>query len=201
MSPLNAVYEFWIGSSEAQLQPGYLSERMKLWFGKSESIDQKIRQDFAKLMDDDHGARLVASSDVRELLSLVILWDQFPRNAFRETFKSFAYDSRALSTARRALDQLHAMDSLKPWEVLFLLLPFEHSETLADQEEGLRHFARLRSRVDEKWATFVDEVQRYAVRHKDIVARFGRFPHRNEILGRVSTPEELEFLKLPGSRF
>ena len=133
-------------------------------------------------------------------LALVILLDQMTRNAYRDTAAMYAFDPRARALSREALQNGH-LDALAPIERLFLLLPLEHSEDLADQERCVAETRRLAESVApahrETYAGFVD----YAIRHRDIVARFGRFPHRNAILGRPSTAEEQAFLTQPGSSF
>jgi uncharacterized protein (DUF924 family) len=132
--------------------------------------------------------------DAARLLARVLLLDQFTRNAFRDTADAFAGDSRALATAERAIER--EFDRLlDPYERWFLYMPFEHSEELDLQEGGVTLFTVLAAE------TGVDAPLPWAKRHRDVIRRFGRFPHRNEILGRASTPEELAFLAQPGSRF
>ncbi len=123
-------------------------------------------------------------------LALVILFDQLSRNIHRGTPEAFAADVLALATAKHAIFQGHDL-RLSPEGRGFLYLPFEHSEVLADQDKGVALFEALGS----------EELLDYMRRHRDIIARFGRFPHRNAILGRSSTAEEIEFLKQPGSSF
>ncbi|WP_338089144.1 DUF924 family protein [Nannocystis pusilla] len=127
----------------------------------------------------------------RGALALVILLDQFPRNMFRGTPEAFASDAKAREVANAALDAGHE-HALTQEERLFLYLPLEHSEELADQERCVE----LMRALDET-PMWLD----YAVRHRDVIARFGRFPHRNAVLGRESTAEECEFLMQPGSSF
>ncbi|MCY1012744.1 DUF924 domain-containing protein [Nannocystis pusilla] len=124
-------------------------------------------------------------------MALVILLDQFPRNMFRGTPEAFASDAKAREVANAALDAGHE-HALTQEERLFLYLPLEHSEELADQERCVE----LMRALDET-PMWLD----YAVRHRDVIARFGRFPHRNAVLGRESTAEECEFLMQPGSSF
>jgi uncharacterized protein (DUF924 family) len=140
------------------------------------------------------------NDDSQGLLARIILWDQFPRNAFRETPRSFAYDPRALAVTRRALAARTHL-GLHPCEATFLYLPLEHSEVLADQDECVRLFTDLRARVGPDLRDFAEQTLNYAIRHREIIARFGRFPHRNAVLGRTSTVEETVFLREPGSRF
>jgi len=126
-------------------------------------------------------------------LALCILFDQLPRNMFRDTPRAFASDPRAGEVARHAVAR--GFDLERPAvQRTFFYLPFEHSESIADQKESLRLFGLAGS--DDK-----SGLLNYAQRHHDIVARFGRFPHRNAVLGRTSTPEEEAFLSGPDSSF
>ncbi len=172
------VLGFWFGSDR------------KAWFEKNPAFDDEIRRRFLSLYE--HGAAGMLS-DWRQTpagcLALVVLLDQFPRNMFRGSARAFAADALALETARQALD-LRFDQGLSVDERTFLYLPFEHSESLADQ-----------ARACELMQPLGNEVYRYAVRHKEIVERFGRFPHRNAALARASTPQEVAFLKEPGSDF
>ena len=126
----------------------------------------------------------------RGMLAAVIALDQFPRNLYRGDPRAFAADPAALALAteavERGLDRAMSIDERK-----FLYLPFEHSEDPAVQARSVELFAALED----------EDTLGYALRHKEIIDRFGRFPHRNEVLGRESTPEEIEFLKEPDSSF
>ncbi|HUJ88007.1 MAG TPA: DUF924 family protein [Burkholderiales bacterium] len=180
---------FWFGGDA-----GYGKSR-KAWFEKNPEFDCEIRARFSPLYE------LAASSALDgwqaqpgNCLALVIALDQFPRNLFRGDAKAYASDARACAAARDAVEAGYDRDML-PVERLFLYLPFEHSESLDDQWRALALIGRLAP-----WPETADAFS-YAVRHWDIVRRFGRFPHRNAALGRASAPEEVEFLKLPGSGF
>lgn len=170
------VLRFWFGQDA------------KRWFEKNATFDAEIRSRFLPL----HEA-LSSNADwlsqPRDCLARIIVLDQFPRNMFRGRPRAFASDALALDAARHAVASGFDRDLL-PVEKQFLYLPFEHSESLADQE-----------RACELMKPLSDDLHGWAVKHKVIIQRFGRFPHRNEILGRKSTPEELEFLKQPGSGF
>lgn len=128
-------------------------------------------------------------------LALVLLLDQVPRNCFRDQPQAFATDSQALEIARVAVAQGFDQQ-VTPVQAWFFYLPLEHSENLADQEESVRLFRALSLRHPAS-ADTLD----YAERHRAVIARFGRFPHRNAILGRPSTPSELTYLAEPGSGF
>jgi len=165
------------------------------WFAKDDAFDAGIDQRFGALVADAIVGRCDAwGHDRRCAPALVIVLDQFTRNVYRDTARMFAGDERALAVARRIVAQRwdESYDPLTRW---FCYMPFEHSESLDDQNESLRLFAALR---DDPLA---GGAWRWAVRHHEIIEQFGRFPHRNAILGRPSTPEELEFLTQPGSSF
>ena len=133
-------------------------------------------------------------ADPHGALALVILLDQFPRNLFRDDSRAFATDAHARHVARdviaRGCDR--ALDSVQR---MFLYLPFEHSELLADQDEALRLLATIED------TSMRDSALEWARKHREIIARFGRFPHRNAMLGRDTTPEDRAFLAEPGSSF
>lgn len=181
------VLAFWFGSGADYGVPH------KRWFEKDAAFDAKIRRRFPNLAD-----RLRASGawlgSPRECLARIIVLDQFPRQLYRGRAKAFAYDRFALQAAKRLVEKRWDRQLL-PVERMFAYLPFEHSESLADQERAVA----LCKPLDAFPQT--PDTHRYAIRHRDIVKRFGRFPHRNAALGRPSTPEEVEFLKQPGSGF
>ncbi|HWA38341.1 MAG TPA: DUF924 family protein [Burkholderiales bacterium] len=160
------------------------------WFRKDDAFDREIRERFLPLYEAAAAGSLAAwLLRATECLALVIVLDQFPRNMFRGTARAFATDEQARDAARLLL--AHGWDlSMPPERRLFAYLPFEHSEALADQDLAC-----------ERMAGFDEEQRRYAEAHRDIVRRFGRFPHRNAALGRPSTAEEIEFLRQPGSGF
>ena len=183
------VLRFWFGADA-----DYGKSR-KAWFEKNPEFDHEIRERFSALCDQAASGALDAWQALPgECLALVITLDQFPRNLFRGDAKAFASDARALGAARHAVESGYD-EGMLPVERLFLYLPFEHSETLDDQWRGIALIGRLAP-----WPETAD-VFPYAVRHWEIVRRFGRFPHRNAALGRSSTPEELKFLQQPGSSF
>jgi uncharacterized protein (DUF924 family) len=183
------VLRFWFGEGA-----DYGKSR-KAWFKKNPEFDREIRARFLVLYEDAASGGLDAGQALPgECLALVIALDQFPRNLFRGDARAFASDGRALAAARHAIKSGYDSGML-PVERQFLYLPFEHSESLEDQWRAIALFGPLAP-----WPETTD-VFSYAVRHWEIVRRFGRFPHRNAALGRSSTPEELEFLQHPGSGF
>lgn len=194
------VLDFWFGDAD---DPGgadpVAQERVRRrWFTKDASFDAQVRERFLPLVEAAERGGLAAWDDERasasDRLALVLVCDQFPRNLFRDEARAFALDARALATARRMVargDDL-ALPPVRRW---FAYLPFEHAESREDQRESLRLFGLLR---DDPVA---GQAWDWAARHADVIERFGRFPHRNAALGRASTPEEMAFLREPGSRF
>ncbi len=185
------VLEFWFGapgSPEAQAA-------RKEWFVKDAAFDATIAARFGSTIEAALAGELEHwASSPESALALIIVLDQFTRNVFRDTPRAYAGDPRALVLARDLVDR--GWDTqLAALRRVFAYLPFEHSEDIVDQCESLRLFETLRA--DPNAGTTFD----YAVKHYEIVERFGRFPHRNAILGRESTAQELEFLRQPGSRF
>ena len=124
---------------------------------------------------------------------LIIVLDQFPRNIHRATPAAFEHDAQALDVARRGVGRGH-LKSLHMLEQSFFLMPFQHSEDLSAQIEGLALFERLAADAPPKWDKIAQEIVYYARLHREIIARFGRFPHRNAILGREAKPAEEEYL-------
>lgn len=167
----------------------------KTWFEKNPAFDEEIRGRFLPLYEvGATGAFSGWQQAPAGCLALVILLDQFPRNMFRGTARAFAADTLARDAARQIIDQ--GWDkALAPDERMFAYLPFEHSELLHDQMRCLELMKEI--------AVFPEtaDLPKWAEAHLVIIRRFGRFPHRNAILGRASTPEEIEFLKQPGSSF
>jgi uncharacterized protein (DUF924 family) len=183
------VLDYWFGVSPD------LSQRRHLWFDKDPEVDAEIRSRFEGLHEAAcHGRHDDWLASPEAALALVVVLDQFPRNMYRDTALAFAADAKALACARAALARGHDR-RLLPVQRLFLYLPFEHSEDLAEQRRSVQLFAAL----DEE-AGMADAFD-YALRHYCVIQRFGRFPHRNASLGRASTTEEGAFLEQPGSRF
>jgi uncharacterized protein (DUF924 family) len=161
------------------------------WWRKDTDFDTVIRDRFCAL----HGAALLGEcwewrKQPHGRLAEIIVLDQFPRNMYRDTPRAFASDAMALALAQEAIASGHDT-ALAPLERAFLYMPFQHSESRIVQAESVRLFEALG----------VPEQYDFALQHKAIIDQFGRFPHRNEILGRQSTVEEEAFLKTPGSSF
>ncbi|HXX85792.1 MAG TPA: DUF924 family protein [Casimicrobiaceae bacterium] len=183
------ILDFWFGKPGTG---GYGKERDE-WFRKDAAFDETIRARFGAAIETALAGGFADWTDDRGLLARVLLLDQFTRNVYRDTPRAFAGDVLALELARGAVAR--GVDrSLIPVERWFLYMPFEHAEDVAAQEMGLELFARLRDHG-------LGGPLPWAQRHAEVVRRFGRFPHRNAILGRASTAEEIAFLSTPGSSF
>ena len=189
---LRDIHHYWFGdlASPTDQNP----EKAAIWFRQSDDTDAHIRETYgayvprAAAIDWDLGAL-----SREEQVGLVILLDQFPRNIFRTSGEAFAYDDKALAIARKLL--AIGLDRYWLHEQDFVCLPFEHSEDIADQDLAVMLYAKMAVEAPEAWKASKREVTDYATKHRDIIRKFGRFPHRNEVLGRDSTPEETEFLK------
>ncbi|HTN50284.1 MAG TPA: DUF924 family protein [Burkholderiaceae bacterium] len=184
-----AVLSFWFGARDA----ASLHVRAE-WFRKSDAFDADVRARFGGAIERALMRELESWASTEEgALALIVLLDQFTRNAFRDTRRAFDGDPQALEHARRLVyaGRDRAFAPIRRW---FIYMPFEHSEDLVDQYESVRLFGVL---ADDG----LPDPLSWAVRHFEVIRRFGRFPHRNEVLGRESTADELEFLQSPGSRF
>jgi len=186
-----AILDFWFGAPGT---PEYAGPR-GIWFKKNKDFDEAIRaahmEDYERARDDLYDGWMREASTS---LALVIALDQFPRNLFRDDPRTFAADVQALSVGLNAVNQ-DFDKALPPHQSIFFYLPFEHSEML---EVQMRCADLIQAMPDFE---LKEGYLGYALRHLEIIQRFGRFPHRNKILGRESTPEEKEFLKQPNSGF
>ena len=185
-----AVLDFWFGTARSHLG----SPRME-WFRKDPKFDEEIRAQFGALHERASRGELDGwGASPEPLLALVVILDQFSRNLYRNNRRAFEQDERALRWAKTAVGRGDDL-GLLPVQRQFIYLPYEHSEDLADQEKCVEMMRSLEAFEETRGLTA------WAEKHRVIIKRFGRFPHRNEILGRESTAEEIEFLKSPGSRF
>ncbi len=197
--PTNVVLDFWLGDDFPSADS--VAERVRRWFVKDAAADAKIRDQFGDVIDAAlTGAFDDQVVDTRDWLALLILLDQFPRNVFRDSPRAFAGDAKALALAlagiARGDDQ-----NVHPMTRLFCYLPLEHSEELAMQDRSVALFRNLRDQATADVVQSADGWLDYAISHREVIARFGRFPHRNAVLGRESTPEELAYLAEPDSGF
>jgi uncharacterized protein (DUF924 family) len=177
---VDAVLRFWFEENGP-----------RQWFAKDAAFDAALRERFgplhAHLAEGDWSD---PTDTPRHALAAILVLDQFSRNLHRGDARAFANDRRARALADAALEQGFDQ-AMSPAERLFLYLPFEHSESLADQDRAVE---RVRALGNDEWT-------KYALAHRDLIERFGRFPHRNAVLGRASTPEELDALAQPGNAF
>ncbi len=194
MEAVEAILKFWFGDP---LDPsGEYGRQRRCWFLKDPAFDAEIRQTFSVTFEQAAAGQLDHwRQHSKSCLALVLLLDQFSRNLFRGEPRSFATDAQALTAAEYALAH-HYDQQVLSVERLFFYMPLEHSENLDHQRRSVMLFEGLVQSAPEIHTTLD-----YAYRHRDVIAQFGRFPHRNDILGRQSTPAEVEFLKQPRSRF
>jgi uncharacterized protein (DUF924 family) len=200
METPDTIREYWFGTAveEAAVTA---RQRARLWWSKDPDVDNEIRRRFESCVIKAGSGELGHwASNPQDRLALILLTDQFPRSIYRDSAKAFAFDAKALSLAHTGIDTRFDV-ALRPLEKVFFYLPLEHSESLADQHRSVSLFQKLvdDASPDQK-PTFAEYLD-FAVRHRDIISRFGRFPHRNKALERISTPEELSFLQQPGSGF
>jgi uncharacterized protein (DUF924 family) len=175
-----SVLDFWFQQTEP-----------KSWWAADPAFDAQIEKRFIAVMEKAAQAELFAwRASVKGRLAEIIVLDQFSRNVYRNTPKAFAQDPMALVLAQEAVAK-GVLNELNPDERAFLLLPYMHSESRSIHVQA--------ERLYREWAP--ENNYRFEIRHREIIDRFGRYPHRNAILKRESTPEELEFLKQPGSSF
>jgi len=186
------ILAFWFGAPD---KAGYGKAR-PAWFRRDEAFDAQIRERFLPEVEAAiAGQRDDWAKTANGSLALLIVLDQFPRNLFRNTARAFAGDASARALAKHVVEQ--GWDSaLLPVQRVFVYMPFEHSESLAEQERSITLFTALGQEYPET-ASYLD----YAHRHHEVIVRFGRFPHRNAALGRASTAAEADYLAQPGSGF
>jgi uncharacterized protein (DUF924 family) len=196
---IEEVLAFWFGRATSDAR--VLASQGARWFARDAEFDSAIRERFMPLRTEAVSGRLDAwLGTPRGRLALILLVDQFSRNLFRGDARAFEHDALA---RRWSHDGIRTGDdrALRPIERVFFYLPLEHAESLVDQQRAVQLFANLRDEAPAAllgdFAGFLD----YARRHHDVIARFGRFPHRNGALGRESTAEEIAFLAQPGSSF
>jgi len=196
----DTVRTFWFGSDDGD-DAAIGSRQGKLWWSKDDNTDREIRTRFEACTIAASGGRFDQwSRTPHGLLALILLTDQFPRNMYRNRPESFSFDPIALHWALDGLAR-GADALLRPIERVFFYLPLEHAESLPLQERVVGLFKKLQDDVPAEQHEAFAGYTNFAIRHRDIIARFGRFPHRNAILGRASTDEESAFLKTPGSGF
>jgi uncharacterized protein (DUF924 family) len=193
------VLDFWFGTGSDNTV--IAQTQRKLWWSKDAAVDAGMRTRFGALVDAAAAGRHNDWAETpRGRLALILLFDQFTRNIHRDNAQAFACDAQALQLAQDLINT-KADRKLRRIERVFCYLPLEHSESIEMQNRSVELFSALVSETPEHERDTFTGYADFAERHREIIARFGRFPHRNRILGRNSTPEELEFLQQPGSSF
>jgi len=194
MARADEILSFWFGQLQDSEQ--HYDEQRRLWFASDPAIDQDIKDRFFTDYQQAADNKLAHWQNTpRTALALILLYDQFPRNMFRGDPRAFATDQLARAVTFQVLNTT-GDTQLQTIERMFIYMPLMHSEDLDHQRQSVELFQHL-ARVQ----PYLQGVVSYAVRHREIIERFGRFPHRNVVLGRPSTPEELDFLSQPGSPF
>jgi uncharacterized protein (DUF924 family) len=204
MDEARLVRDFWFGKLPMSAET--LSRRFELWFGTGPSAevrqrgDELIRARFGALFERAAAGQLAGWADSpRKLLSLVILLDQFPRHLFRGTSQAFAYDEQALAVTLSGM-QSAADGALDPVERIFLYMPLQHAESREVQDESVAAYRRLLSEAPRELRSAFEQCLESAREHQAIIEQFGRFPHRNQVLQRASTPAEEAWLRGGGAK-
>lgn len=194
-----SIIDFWFGEAGTD---GVVAKRQtSLWFKKQASTDTLIKERFEQTLHSAAAGELNDWSDIATgRLALIIVLDQLPRNIYRGGPQAFAYDHLARALCQAGLER-HDDAALQAVRRVFFYLPLEHAEDRALQAHSVALFRALAADVEEEEKKLFDGFLDYAQRHAVVVDQFGRFPHRNAILGRESTAQELEFLTQPGSSF
>jgi uncharacterized protein (DUF924 family) len=191
------ILEFWFGTGPWTQER--LDERTRFWFGGEGAVPQAtrdalVRERLEPLLERAARGEFASwESSPRRRLALILLFDQVPRNCYRGTAAAFAFDREALALAAEGL-QLAADAALDPIERIFFYLPLEHAESLEAQDAAVASFARLVAEAPPELRGYCEYTAQYAKKHRDLIVQFGRFPHRNAVLGRENTPEEAEWL-------
>ena len=192
------ILEYWFGTGPWTQER--LDERTRFWFGgdgaeSQATRDAQIRERLEPLLERAARGEFASwASSPKRRLALILLFDQVPRNSYRGTAAAFAFDREALALAAEGL-QLAADAALDPIERVFFYLPLEHAESLEAQDAAITAFARLVAEAPPELRSYCEYTAQYAKKHRDLIAQFGRFPHRNAVLQRESTAEELAWLE------
>lgn len=193
------ILGFWFGRATGD--PAEASARESFWFGASSEADSLIRERFASAVEAAARGELDSWMRVpRSALALVLLLDQFPRNLWRGTAKAFTHDAQVLRAAQEAVARGH-LHNLAPLEQAFLVLPFQHSESIEDQRESIRLSSEIAQAAPAAWRPILERYLQFAKQHFALIEQFGRFPHRNRVLGRAPTAEEVAYVSGGGASF
>lgn len=198
-APWQDLLHWWFGQGTSATE--IAAEKQRLWFGYRPQQDAEARERFGALVEQALNGDLQDWAELPEgWLALVLLLDQLPRMIHRNTPRAFAGDERAQQLVRDGVTQGGDM-LLSPIQRVFIYLVLEHAENLAVQDLAVAHFTALRDIAAEHEQALFRDFLDYAERHREVISRFGRFPHRNAILGRDSSDAEQSFLQQPGSSF
>lgn len=193
------VLEFWLGA--AQPTDASALTRQSMWFTKSDALDAEIRSRFGAWVEAARAGRLDGWAETAYgRLALIVLLDQFSRNAWRGQPEGFAGDAQALALALEALENGH-WEAVPPLAQFFLAMPVEHAEDPTMQARSVALFTQLAAQATPATQPVLRSALEFAHQHQKVIARFGRFPHRNAALGRDSTAEEKAFVAQPGTSF
>jgi uncharacterized protein (DUF924 family) len=193
------ILNFWF--ADAGESPAAAAVRSKFWFHPNEEIDGEIWEQFGDAVSDaanglyDHWLEAAFGR-----LALIIMLDQFPRNIFRGTAEVFRNDARALELAQQGV-AVSQLAGLAVPEQAFLLMPYQHAEDISVQDAGVALYSALADAAAPEWQEAATGYRDFAILHRDIIVEFGRFPHRNEALGRTSTEQEICYLEDGGQTF
>jgi uncharacterized protein (DUF924 family) len=195
---LEKILDFWLGDVQDGMSPPH---KRKLWYASTPELDEQISGDFKSvLVDAAAGKYNLWQANPRGQLALILLFDQFSRNIFRERAQAFAYDPLALDICLQGIE-LGSDRSLCLIERVFYYHPLQHAEELEHQQKCVALHMQLAQDTSGEQQQFVQNSLKFVQEHRDLIARFGRFPHRNAVLGRKSTAEELLYLSSGGKRF
>lgn len=199
---LERLHAYWFGSHPTQ---GVPDDKVDMWFDGDDQVDRELEDRFGELYstvtrDDVYPEVRSDLRTIQQNVGLILLLDQLSRNLFRGSPEAFAQDERA-RVCSEGLIRSGEHTRLSMWERSFVYLPFEHSENPEDQRRSVDLFEDLVESCPDRWKESAEEFLDYARNHKEVIDEFGRFPHRNEILGRNSTPVEKAYLEEPGSGF
>lgn len=193
------ILEMWFGND--LVSPEKVDRRSALWFGRNDEFDRQIHRRFGALPEQAARGELDAwQGEASSALALVLVLDQFPRNLYRRSARAFGFDSLAREVALESISRGFD-DALHPLQASFLYLPLEHAEDLGLQARSVKLFEQLIARAPAALHPRFEQFANYARRHRDVIHRFGRFPHRNALLNRRSTLAEIAYLKSGGETF
>lgn len=196
---IDAILAFWF--KETALSAPQIDRRMDTWFGEDPVFDAMVGNEFADDVEKASDGKLDHWAHKPEgRLALILLLDQFRRNIYRGTAEAFARDKQALKLCVEGAMQKKDR-GLKPIQRVFFYMPLQHAESLKVQEKGVQLFNKLAGAVSPTYRETFATIAQFAELHRDIIAQFGRFPHRNKVLGRDNTPEEDEYLSGDGPGF